>query len=176
MKLLVIYSSQTGFTKQYAQWIAEVFAGDTMTIKDANKKKDDFFEQYDALVYGGFAMAGSINKVKWFLEKANRWREKKLAVYCVGASPDGAKDIEIALHNALTDEQREYMKAFYCPGGLNYENMPGPSKLAMRAFASVMRKKKDKTEDEKVMAEMIQHSYDIHDIKYIKPIVEYLKA
>ena len=46
MKLLVIYSSQTGFTKQYAQWIAEAFAGDTMTIKDANKKKDDFFEQY----------------------------------------------------------------------------------------------------------------------------------
>lgn len=121
-------------------------------------------------------MAGSINKVKWFLEKSNRWRGKKLAVYCVGASPDGTKDIEIALHNALTDEQREYMKAFYCPGGLNYENMPGPSKLAMRAFASVMRKKKDKTEDEKVMAEMIQHSYDIHDIKYIKPIVEYLKA
>ena len=38
------------------------------------------------------------------------------------------------------------------------------------------RKKKDKTEDEKVMAEIIQHSYDIHDIKYIKPIVEYLTA
>lgn len=49
-----------------------------------------------------------------------------------------------------------------------------PSKLAMKAFASAMRKKKNQTEDEKVMAEMISHSYDIFDIKYIEPIVEYL--
>ena len=32
-----------------------------------------------------------------------------------------------------------------------------PSKLAMKAFASAMRKKKNQTEDEKVMAEMISH-------------------
>lgn len=140
------------------------------------KKKDSYFEQYDALVYGGFIMAGSINKSKWFLEKTNQWRDKKLAVFCVGALPEGTKDIDNVLHNVLTDEQREYMKAFYCPGGLRYETMPTGLKLAMKAFASLMRKKKNKTEDEKAMAEMISHSYDIADHKYITPIVEYLMS
>ena len=39
MKALVIYSSKTGFTKQYAQWIAEKLAGECITFKDASKKK-----------------------------------------------------------------------------------------------------------------------------------------
>lgn|GEM_PF-3272934 len=39
---------------------------------------------------------------------------------------------------------------------------------------SALKKKKDQTEEEKIMAEMIATSYDISDIKYIDPIVEYL--
>ena len=45
-----------------------------------------------------------------------------------------------------------------------------------KAFAKMMEGKKDKTEDEKIMAEMIGKSYDISDRKYIEPMVEYLKA
>ena len=50
------------------------------------------------------------------------------------------------------------------------------SKLGMKAFAAMMRNKKDATDDEKVMGEMISHSYDIADKKYILPIVEYLRG
>ena len=52
--------------------------------------------------------------------------------------------------------------------------MKGPYKMAMKAFASMMRKKKDATDDEKIMAEMISKSYDISDEKYVEPIVEYI--
>ena len=74
----------------------------------------------------------------------------------------------------LTDEQRSYIGAFYCQGGFNYEKMNGPSRMAMKMFVSALKKKKDQTEEEKIMAEMIATSYDISDIKYIDPIVEYL--
>ena len=175
MKTLVIYTSQTGFTKKYAEWIAEKTSGDILELKDAQKKSDSFFANYQAIVYGGWLMAGSTVKVKWFLNKAASWQDKRLAVFCVGGSPNDNPDVEVTLKKMLTDEQRKYIRPFYCQGGFNYEKMNGPSKLAMKMFVSALKKKKDQTEEEKIMTKMIATSYDISDIKYIEPIVEYLE-
>jgi len=174
MKTLIIYTSQTGFTKKYADWLAQKTGGDLLDLKDAQKKNDAFFEDYEAIVYGGWVMAASVVKVKWFLNRAASWKGKKLAIYCVGGSPNDNPDVEVMLKNLLTDEQREYIRAFYCQGGFNYERMNAPSRLAMKMFVSALKKKKDPTEEEKIMTEMVAKSYDISDEKYLEPVIEYL--
>ena len=176
MKNLVIYTSQTGFTKKYAEWISNKLNGDVLTIQEAKKKKMDFYDNYGAIIYGGWAMAGSVVGSKWFLEKASNWKDKKLIVFCVGASPEENPDVEVSLSKLLTDEQRTYIKAFYCQGGIDYSRMKMPSKLAMKALVSALSKKKDASQKEKDMAEMISHSYDISDEKYIVPIVQYIEG
>lgn len=176
MKTLIIYTSQTGFTKRYAEWIAKRVQGEILELDEAKRKKDNYFDAYDNIVYGGWAMAGGLVQSKWFLSRAAAWKDKRLGIFCVGASPMDNPDVEISLHNMLDDSQREYIKAFYCQGGLNYSKMKTTSKLAMKAFASMLGKKKDASDKEKTMAEMISHSYDISDEKYIEPIVEYLLA
>ncbi len=40
MKTLVIYTSQTGFTKKYAQWLSDEMNADIFELKDAQKKED----------------------------------------------------------------------------------------------------------------------------------------
>ena len=174
MKTLIIYTSQTGFTKKYADWLAQKTGGDLLDLKDAQKKNDAFFEDYEAIVYGGWVMAASVVKVKWFLNRAASWKGKKLAIYCVGGSPNDNPDVEVMLKNMLDQEQREYIKAFYCQGGFNYERMNAPSRLAMKMFVSALKKKKDPTEEEKIMTEMVAKSYDISDEKYLEPLIEYL--
>ena len=174
MKTLIIYTSQTGFTKKYAGWIAEKMNADLLELKEAKKKDDAFYKPYEAIVYGGWARAGNLVKSKWFLGKAPAWKDKRLAVFCVGGSPNENPDLESFLQNMLTDEQRKYIGAFYCQGGFDYEKMNMPSRLAMKMFVGALKKKKNATEDEKKMAEMISSSYDISDIKYIDPIIEYL--
>ena len=176
MKTLIIYTSQTGFTKKYAQWIAERMHADLLELTEARKKDAGFFDAYQAIVYGGWAMAGTLVKVKWFLDKAAAWKDKRLAVFCVGGSPNDNPDIAIMLRKLLTDEQRQYIAAFYCQGGFNYEKMNAPSRLAMKLFVGMLKRKKDATEAEKTMAQMITSSYDISDIKYTDPIVEYLQS
>ena len=175
MKTLVIYTSQTGFTKRYAEWIADRLQADILNLDEAKKQKNEFFNSYDAIIYGGWAMAGNVVKIKWFLTRAANWKEKKLAVFCVGASPHESPEVQTALDNVLDDEQKKYIKAFYLQGGLNYSAMKLPYKLAMKGFAAAVAKTKNPTETEKAMAEMISHSYDISDEKYITPIVEYIK-
>ena len=80
------------------------------------------------------------------------------------------------LGKLLTDDQRQYIAAFYCQGGFNYEKMNLPSRLAMKMFVGMLKKKKDATEAEKTMAQMISSSYDISDIQYTDPIVDYLQG
>ena len=174
MKTLIIYTSQTGFTKRYAEWLAEKMSGKLLDLKDAQKKSADYFNDYDAICYGGWAMAGSLVKSKWFLERTVNWRDKRLAMFCVGGSPNDNPDVDTFLRNALTDEQKKYIRMFYCQGGFNYEKMKAPSRIAMKMFVSALKNKKDATEKEKVMAEKMASSYDISDIKYIEPIVAYL--
>ncbi len=174
MKTLIIYTSQTGFTKKYSEWLAQKTGGDLMDLKEAQKKDDTFFAGYEAIVYGGWVMAASVVKVKWFLNKSASWKGKKLAVFCVGGSPNDNPDVEVMVKNMLTDEQREYIKAFYCQGGFNYERMNAPSRLAMKMFVSALKKKKDPTEEEKIMTQMVATSYDISDEKYLEPVIDYL--
>ncbi len=174
MKTLIVYTSQTGFTRKYAKWLADKMQGDLLDLKSAQKKEAAFFEGYDAICYGGWVMAARVVKVNWFLEKAVNWRDKRLAVFCVGGSPNDNPDIDTFLQNALTDEQKKYIRIFYCQGGFNYEKMKAPSRIAMKMFVSVLRRRKDATEEEKIATEKMAASYDISDIKYIEPIVSYL--
>lgn len=168
MKTVVIYNSQTGFTRRYAEWIAEAAGADCFELTEAKKKSMD---EYDAIIFGGWACAGGISKLSWFKGNIDKWSGKKLIAFCVGGSPIENPEIEQALRQNFNDAQWEKVNVFYCPGGFNYEKMSAASKLMMKMFIKTLKAKKKKTEEEEVMVKMIASSYDISDKKYIDPIL-----
>lgn len=171
MKTAIIYFSQTGFTKQYAEWLAEEVGGDCMSFAEAEKKD---LSGYDAIVFGSWCHAGMIRKLSWFKENFTRWQDKKKVVFAVGASPAENPEIAEALPKNFTEEEWNQVSVFYCPGGLRYENMKPVSKVMMKMFVKMLAKKT--SEKEQAMAQMLAKSYDISDRKYIIPMVEYLQA
>ena len=173
MKTLIIYKSQTGFTKKYAQWISEETGADTITFKEAKKKKEYFFANYDSIVYGGWIMGGNVASLDWFLEMTGKIGTKKTAIYAVGATPVEAIKLE-EVFGVLSEEQKKEIGTFYCPGGLDYDKMGFFCKMMMKAFASSMNKKEDLPEKDKAMAKMLLTSYDISDKRYVEDIVAYL--
>lgn len=54
MKTIVIFNSQTGFTRRYAEWIAEATGADFMELSLA-KQKD--LTAYEAVIFGGWPAA-----------------------------------------------------------------------------------------------------------------------
>ena len=68
--IIVIYNSQTGFTKKYAQWISEALECECVELNEAGKLN---FEQYDAIIFGSWACAGGISKIKWFKNNLNEY-------------------------------------------------------------------------------------------------------
>lgn len=172
MKTIVIYNSQTGFTKRYAEWIAEAMEADCLDLSAAKKKN---LAEYEAIVFGGWACAGSINKIGWFKSNLDKWYDKKLIAFCVGGSPMDSPEIEPALKQNFSELELKKVNLFYCPGGFNYEKMSAPSKLMMKMFIKMLKAKKDKSEAEQEMIKMISSSYDISDRKYIEPILQCLE-
>lgn len=171
MKTIVIYNSQTGFTKRYAEWIAEKSGADCYELSEAKKKNLD---NYDTIIYGGWACAGGISKLSWFKGNMNNWEDKKLIAFCVGGSPLENPEIEHALKQNFNEDELKRVSVFYCPGGFNYEKMSTTSKLMMKMFIKALKAKKNKTEEDEIMIKMISSSYDISDKKYIEPILKCL--
>ena len=172
MKTVVVYTSQTGFTKKYAEWISEKANADIFELKEAQKKEASFFDAYDAVIYAGWCMAGKVVGSNWFFDKAVSLKGKKLAIVAVGASPNANPQVDEAMAALLTEEQKQYIKVFYCQGGINYDKMKLSSKLMMKMYSSILKKSKD--EKQREMGAYIDHSYDSADIKYIEPILDFL--
>ena len=174
MKSIVIYNSQTGFTKQYAQWISEAAGCECVPLKEAGTINP---ADYDAIVFGSWFMAGMIKKLNWFKKQMPSLSHagKKLVVFAVGASPAESPLVPEALAKIFTEEEKKHVKLFYCPGGLSYEKMNGFSRFMMKMYAKALASKKDVSENDRKQAEMIASSYDISDKKYIEPIIAEVK-
>lgn len=107
MKTIVIYHSKTGFTKRYAEWIAEAAGADCLELSVA-KKKD--LNKYETIVFGGWACAGNISKINWFKDNIDKWADRKLIVFCVGGNPIGNPLIETALKQNFNESEQKKVK------------------------------------------------------------------
>lgn len=172
MATIIIYNSKTGFTEKYAMWLKDALGAECCALKDA--KKIDF-GRYDAVVFGSWSCAGSVSKQKWLMDRLPGFKNKKVAFYFVGGSPRENPDIDKYLETAIPAGYPN-AKAFYCQGGFDYERMSVASRAAMKMFVRMLKSKKDATEDEKKMAEMVSKSYDITDRKFIEPIVDFIQG
>ena len=60
-KIIVVYKSSTGFTKKYAEWIAEEVKG---TLADHRTVTAQMLSEYEVVVFGSRAHAGMIDGYK----------------------------------------------------------------------------------------------------------------
>lgn len=171
MKTIVIYNSQTGFTKQYAQWIAQELQCDSVSLQRINEIA---LSEFDTIIFGSWCHAGRIKKLNWVFEELKKNAKKNYVVFAVGASPMDSPDVEKTMEQNIP--KNSIVKGFYFQGGLNYEKMNLSSRAMMKLFASMLKKKKDATESEKKMAEMVSRSYDISDKRFIVPLLRYVHS
>ena len=168
MKAIVVYKSKTGFTKNYAEWIAESLHGEAVPAEQA--KKIDL-SSYDALVFGGWTFAGSIQGLKEMKPRFESFRGKK-AVFATGSSPADSPEVVTFLEKNLSEEEHKSIRAFYMPGGLDYTKLHGMNKLMMKMMGNMM--KKQHGEDSQQYKD-IAFSHDGTDRKYIQPLLDYIE-
>ncbi|MGM9975184.1 MAG: flavodoxin family protein [Clostridiaceae bacterium] len=174
MKIIVIYRSKTGFTKTYADMIAEELKCKAI---DINYLASTELKEYDTVIFGGRLSAGRIDGLIKAKELSKNSNVKNFIVFTTGATPNTVVDvIEKAWQTNLTVEELASIPHFYMQSGLCYEKMSGFDRLIMKIFAYIVSKKKVKDATEAGLEQAIQSSHDISSKEYIVPLVEYVRS
>ena len=79
MKILVTYKSKTGFTKKYAEWIAEELGCGAKDIKTITPKN---VAEYDLVIHGGWIFGGIISGYKKIKSFVPRSEERRVGKEC----------------------------------------------------------------------------------------------
>ncbi|MDD3369956.1 MAG: flavodoxin domain-containing protein [Lachnospiraceae bacterium] len=164
MKTIVIYQSSTGFTRQYAEWIAESLGCEAIDVKHAPEKS---VGEAELVIFGGWIMGNMVSG----LEKIRKWNPKNLVVFAVGATPGNIVDVE----SMQKENHLEGIPFFYMEGGFRFEKLNFLVKGMLKNLKKATAKKEEKTAQEQFMAEYLGTSFDHADQKNIESLVMYVK-
>lgn len=175
MNTVVIYKSKTGYTRKYAEWVAEELSAD---IFDSSKVDIKMLNKYDTIIYGGSLYAVGINGVKLIKKNINKLKDKKLVVFATGASPLRDSVINEVVSNNFTIEEQKEIKFFYLRGGFNYKKLNLFDKFLMLLLKwKIKNKKKEELSDDEIgMLAIYDKSVDFTDKKNIEKIITYVNS
>jgi len=169
--IAVIYKSNYGTTKQYADWIAEALGAD---LFESSSIKPEKLMTYDIVVYGGGLYASGILGVDLVIKNpCNR-----LVIFTVGlADPDTTDYTEILTKN-LPADLRNTVKVFHLHGGIDYKKLGFIHKKMMAMLKKQLDKKpaQERTEENKYFLETYGDKIDFTSKKTIVPITTYVQT
>lgn len=177
MKSIVVYSSISGFTKQYAQWISEETGADCIDINAVNSEK---LSQYDAVIFGSHVRMGDITHRKQFAQLSKNL--KKVIVFVVGGGP-AENNPEVSMifkkiHKSIPQSAAE--PQFYFRGGLNRGILPEDERAyleknvkMMKVLSVILFPARKYLQN---VVEMMSHDGDNSSKEQIAPLVAHLNG
>lgn len=170
---ILIYQSKYGATEKYVRWLAEMTG---FACVNAKKARPEEAEPYDILVLCGGIYASGIAGLSFLKKHFARLKEKKIAVFCVGASPYDEKAMELLRAHNLKGELSD-IPLFYGRGAWDEERMTFVDRTLCRMLQKSVAKK-DPAECEPWMKALlcaVGQKCDWTDRKYLEPVVEWIR-
>ncbi len=139
MKTLVLYSSQYGTTKQYAEWIAEELSADLFEVA-----KIPNLEEYDTIIFGAPVYGGAIKNIAVVSNNMQILQNKRLFIFTVGITPPTAEE---TFANLLAKNYSPLMmqvaRTFHFQGKIESKKLSLHHKLLLKMINSSMSQKID---------------------------------
>jgi menaquinone-dependent protoporphyrinogen IX oxidase len=170
-KIAVIYKSQYGTTKQYAEWIAEALEA---RLYEASEVKPVQLMDFDVVVYGGGLYAGGIIGAKLVTKNPC----KSLVLFTVGLADPKITDYSEIIGKSLSPEQLPKTKVFHFRGGVDYSKLGFVQKRLMAMVKKSAEKKpfEERTGDDHGLIETYGKKIDFTDKAAIEPLIAYVRA
>lgn len=174
MSTVVVYSSQTGFTKRYAHWIAEELECEAVSLDD-NPRFD--VAGFDVVVFGGWFHAGGLVGKKWLVRAREAHPDVRFVAFAVGATPPDWNDmVDEAITREFPSPDFDDVERFYLHGGFAYERLSMPNKLAMKLFFKMQEKNAETDPHAAEMLEGMHGGFDGTDRASAAPVVACARA
>ena len=173
MKTLIIYGSQYGSTKRYAERLSEITGIEAVDYKQAKDIKG-----FDKIIFMGGLYAGGVLGLKKTVGKMTDNQE--LVIFTVGmTNPNETeyfseirKSIKAKIPANLYNEE----KIFHLRGAIDYNNLGFKHRFMMSMFHKMVQKTPDaqRTADAKAMLETYGQNVDFVDFNALEQITSQL--
>jgi menaquinone-dependent protoporphyrinogen IX oxidase len=173
LKIIVVYKSISGFTKKYAEWIAEALEADLFSIEKINI---DSLIKYDMIIYGGSLHAVGISGVSIIKDNLNKLRSKKIIIFATGASPLRESTTSEVKNNNFSAEEQKQIQFYYFRGGFDFKKLNFINKVLMILMKWKITLKGDKTSDEEGMLAAYSKPMDFTKKENVKELLEYVRS
>lgn len=172
-KTIVTYQSTSGFTKKYAEWIAQEFEADLFEARNTDTKK---LSEYSTIIFGGSLHAVGIKGIKLIKKALPRLTDKKIVVFAVGASPPKEGIVEEIMKNNFSINSQDSFKLFYLRGGFDFSKLDLQNKIIMTLYRARLSVKKKKSADEIGMLAAYSKPMDFTRKENLRQLIEYVKS
>lgn len=172
-KGLIIYQSKYGATQKYAKWLQEATGYDCIRTKDASVEKA---AQYKTIVLCGGKYASSIAGLSFLKKNFSRLRDKRIAIFCVGASAYDEKAFhEFKGHNLKNG--LESIPLFYGRGAWDMDKMTFIDRTMCKLLQKSIAKKDPASYEPWMIGLMsaVGQREDWTDKQYLALLLEYLE-
>lgn len=174
MKTIVVYSSQYGTTRRYAEWIAQALGAGLVEVF---RLEDGQLEGCGAVIFGGGLYAGGLSGARDFARHAPALAGKRLILFTVGLSDPGLKEttekIRADLQKSLPAAILDRAQLFFLRGGIDYARLSFVHRMMMGMLAKILRKKpeSERSESDRQLLATYGGAIDFTDRQSIAPIV-----
>ncbi len=171
MNALVIYGSQYGTTKRYAEKFGEM-----MHFKAENYEDIKTLDDYDGIIYFGALYAGGVKGLKNIIKKVSK--DTKLILVTVGLADVSDKENINKIRESFKKQVPEYLlknsSIFHLRGGIDYSKLNFKHKTMMRMLYHFLKKKpvENLSQEDKGFIETYNKTVDFVDFNSLKQIAD----
>ena len=171
MKTLIIYESQTGSTKTYAEDIGKAVLGEVIPLKKFKKK---MIADYDVLVFGGWVRGSEIQGLNKFLGYWDLMEGKDVIVFSSGMSIPTKEGRE-----ALIDANLLYMyhlRFYQLQGNFDYSKLGWKHKLMLDMSLNSIARDPSASADQKALLNLKTTPITYYDSAKVSKIISVINS
>ncbi len=173
MNSIIVYGSNYGTTKQYADELSRRTNMKVISFKKVNQQIND----YDNIIYLGALYAGGVLGMSKTLKKLNNILNKKIIIVTVGLSDPtdevNKNNIRNNIKNQISREVFEKAKIFHLRGGIDYSKLNFAHKTMMKLLYNAVKNlpKEKLTAEDRAMIETYNKKVNFIDFSSLDEII-----
>ncbi|MFR0822310.1 MAG: flavodoxin domain-containing protein [Clostridia bacterium] len=172
-KGIILYESKYGATKKYVDWLIEETKFDSIVTSKADISK---VKLYDCILLAGGIYASGISGLSFLKKNYAIIKEKKVGIFCVGASPYEENAFKQIREHNLNKDIKD-IPCYYGRGAWDEEKMSFKDKTLCKMLQKVVAKQDPQTYEpwQKALMCAVGQKCDWTDKKYLQPLLEWLE-
>ncbi len=166
MQSIVLYVSQVGSTKKYAEDIASSLSTKAVPLKKFKWKE---ISKYDLIIFGGWVMGGKIKGIDDFLSHYDDMENKNVIVFSSGMSIPSKEGREDIINKNVLDLY--HVRYYQLRGSFDMSKLPFFQKVMLKMALKMMSNGNQGGVTSSMVAQFMEHPVDYYDQEGINKII-----